>query len=426
MLANFTFNNFKCFKNQTNLNCLAIGSHKNDNHSQKTPFKYSLLKTVAVYGANASGKTKLFEAFKFMRCVVCPPKRENKIPVFDYWQTKYDPFRLDTQSLSNNSFFEVIFVLNNIQYRYGFELNADRIEHEWLFQKQQREISVLTRDENLKVYINKNCINDKIADNIISASMLSKTVPIISILSTFNEPLCKLIVNWFESIEVISANDIKSIPELSDSDKANTVVKFLKAFDFNIESLSLHEISIDEIPDKIKSILNVRDGKGKFYDGVQVKHNVYNDLYERASEVNFKLEVDESFGTNRLFHLSWPIISALKNGKTLFIDEIDSGIHPNIIQSIISLFYKYSDAQLIFNTQNTSLLSANEEDGTHNLLMKDQVYVTNKNRYGESKIKPISELSTDLRSNREKTYLSGDISGVPYINISAIFEAMEN
>jgi hypothetical protein len=224
---------------------------------------------------------------------------------------------------------------------------------------------------------------------------------------------------------VISANDIKAPGVLTDPDRTSMIVKFLKAFDFNIEDLELHEMPYEDIPEKIKLILDVKEKSGTFYDGIQAKHIVYNDLYERETTTNFKLEVDESFGTNRLFHLSWPIISAIKNGRTLMIDEIDSGIHPNIVRMLIVLFNKCgSKAQLIFNTHNTSLFNAKGYDEMP-LFKKDQVYIVNKNRYGESSLKPIANFGSDLRSNIEKVYLSGEVQGVPYLDVDAILDIME-
>ncbi len=380
---------------------------------------------MAIYGANASGKSKLFEAFKFMQCVICPPKREGKIPIFDYWQTEYDPFRLDTESAQNDSFFEAIFVLDNVQYRYGFEINANKITSEWLYQKNQREVQVLSRDADLKTYVNPKYISTKISDNIISAGMMSDAVPFLSILSTFNDALSRSVVDWFEKIYVISANDIRAPHSLSDPKKTEAIVKFLKAFDFNIENLALHELPVEEIPEKIKAVLDLRNQPGIVYDGVLAQHNVYNGLYERESVTNFRLEVDESFGTNRLFHLSWPIISAIRSGSTIMIDEIDSGIHPNIVKVIIDLFNRCcSKAQLIYNTHNSTILNTRGLD-ERPLLRKDQVYVVNKNRYGESTVKAITDYKGDLRSNLEKTYLSGEISGVPYVNADAILNVLE-
>ena len=426
MLVQFSFGNYKCFKDDSCLSMLSSQGRTNSNYSIKTPFRYSVVKTVPIYGANASGKSKVLEAFKFMKCVICPPMRKDKIPVFDYWQTKYDPFRLDTESHKKDSFFECIFILNNVQYRYGFEINADRITSEWLYQKKQREVLLLSRRSEKELYVNRN-LNQKIAESVTSAEMLSETVPFISILSTFNEPLCRSIVDWFAGVLVISANDIKAPGGLlTNPQRTDVIVKFLKAFDFNIEGLSLHELPYEDIPEKIKLILDVKDNSGRFYDGIHTQHIVYNDLYERDSVTNFRLEVDESFGTNRLFHLSWPIISAIREGRPLMIDEIDSGIHPNIVKIIIELFNKCnSNAQLIFTIHNTSMFNARGYNDLA-LFKKDQIYIVNKDRYGESSLMPITYFSSDLRSNIERAYLSGEVKGVPYIDIDAILDIMED
>lgn len=92
--------------------------------------------------------------------------------------------------------------------------------------ERKREVEVLSRNENLKTHVNQKYISTKIAENITSAEMISETVPFLSVLSTFSDPLCKSIVDWFESIAVISANDIRAITPLTDSDKASTIVGF--------------------------------------------------------------------------------------------------------------------------------------------------------------------------------------------------------
>ena len=120
MLVQFSFSNFKCFKEENVINLISSKGKNHQKYPVETPFRYSVLNTLSVYGANASGKSNLFDAFKFMKVVICPPKRDKKIHLFDYWQTQYDPFRLDTDSKDKTSFFEAVFVLNSIQYRYGF------------------------------------------------------------------------------------------------------------------------------------------------------------------------------------------------------------------------------------------------------------------------------------------------------------------
>ena len=429
MLVQFSFSNFKSFKDETILNLVAPNTAKYDYYAHKTSVKSKVLRSATVYGANASGKTKLFEAFDFMKSFVCPPRGKDKIPVLDYWQVKYDAFRLNTYSSENNSFFEAVFVIDDIQYRYGFELNEKEIITEWLYLKKKRETDVFSREQG-KISYNSNHLNGKVAENIISADMISPSASFLAILSTFNEPLATKIVDWFRKATVISANEIRSslkypIPVLADNNHRDEIVNFMKAFDINIEDITLHELPVDEIPDKIKEMIGEDNLKGTLYDGVNTLHRQYNELYERVKDVWFSMEKDESYGTNRLFALSWAIISSLKNGTVLFIDEFDSGIHPNIARLIVELYYKCnSKAQLILNTQNASMLNYKTEEG-EKLFLKHQVYLVNKNRYGESTLTPFSDFKNDMRSNIETLYLEGDLGGVPFINIEKILNVIK-
>lgn len=411
MLVQFSFDNYKCFKEESALNFVAYSFSEKYSHATKKG--YSVLKVLAVYGANASGKTKLFDAVNFMRSVVCPPKRDGKIPVFDYWQTIYDSFRLNTYSSKNESSFEMVFIIDDVQYRYGFTLNKKSIVNEWLYQKKSREKSVFIR-ENLNVTLTGDHINGKILDMVTSAGMLSPVVPLISILSTFNDLLCKKIVDWFDGITVISANALKPF-DLFDSEKKEQILPFIKAFDINIDDFSPHEVDIDTIPDKIKNIVKV-EVNNRVYDGVHTKHKVYDEHYNRVGDINFVLEKDESFGTFRLVGMARHIIESLKNGHVLFVDEFDSGIHSFVVRTILDMFYKtQSTAQLVINTHNTSLLSSKDELGTP-LLRKDQIYMTNKNRYGESTLMPMTEYKNNLRSSIERNYLEGNLTGVPSVD----------
>lgn len=426
MLVQFSFSNFKCFKEESTLNLVAQSSQNKSVYSFETPFKYSLLKTIAVYGANASGKTKLFDAINFMKSVICPPKRGNSVPVFDYWQTKYDAFRLNTYSQEDESLFEAVFILNDIQYRYGFTINDKQILSEWLYQKKQREIEVFYREGESDIKIKKNYINPKIFESVKDAGMISPSVPLLSILSVFNDKLAKSIEEWFKSIVVISANDIKPIGALTNPDKKGSIVAFLKAFDINIDDVALHEIAFEDMPDKIKAILRPETRSGRLYDGVKTTHKVYNESYERSGSVDFSMENDESFGTNRLFSLSWSVIKSLREGTPLIIDELDCGIHTNIVKTIIELYYSSkTKAQLIFNTQNSSLLGAKTDDDLK-LLRKDQIYLVNKNIYGESSVYPASDYKNDLRSNVEKIYLDGGIAGVPFVRKNILMGMIGN
>lgn len=431
MLVGFSFGNYKSFKDENRISLVAEVPDADNEYSISTHFGYSVLKTIAVYGANASGKSKLFDAVAFLRSIVSPPRNANKIPVLDYWKSVYDPFRLSTASMEAPSFFEVVFILEGTQFRYGIELNSKEILDEWLYRKNERETLILSRKVNetgeIKTKIGKAYINSKIYGNIVSAGMLSPETPLLTILSTFNDPLSRKIIRWFNHMSIISANELAApVDALTNEDSKREIIDFMRAFDFNIEDFSMHEINPDSIPEKIISIIGEDALKSTVYDGVSTTHRLYNELYEKVGTRQFMMEVDESFGTNRLLRLSWPILRALKDGTPLFIDEIDSGLHPFIVSTIIRLFYQSdSNAQLIVNTQNTSFLSYpigyedNKKDKKY-LFRKDQIYIVNKNRYGESNVYPITHFERNIRTGIEKMYLDGRLTGVPYVELDNI------
>ena len=322
------------------------------------------------------------------------------------------------------------FMDSSISFNYingGVELNDKEVLNEWLYMKKQREINVFAR-EGSDIKFNKEQINVKVASNIVSAEMVSSTSSFLAVLKTFNEPLATKIVDWFDGAIVISANDIRSavpLQYLADEERKKVITKFMKAFDFNIEDMNLHEIRIEDVPEKVKAMIGEENLTGPLYDGISTSHRQYNELYERVGDVWFSLEKDESYGTNRLFWLSWAIISALEQGTVLFIDEYDSGIHPYIARQVVEMFYRCkTKAQLIINTQNASLLRYKTED-EQKLFVKNQVYIVDKNRYGESTLTPLTDFSSDMRSNLENLYLDGDFGGVPYVSMNGLMDLIQ-
>lgn len=433
MLVSFSFSNFKSFKDENTISFVAELADAQNEYSLPTAFGYSVLRTGAVYGANASGKSKLFEALAFFKNIVHPPRRTGNVPILDFWKSKYDTFRLSTATANANSFFEMVFILSDIQYRYGVELSAKGIIEEWLYRKSERETQILSRKASAEggdaptMKVVGSAINTKVFNNVSSAGMISADVPLLAVLGTFNDTLSKEIIQEFGKIRVVSANEtVPPVSALRDENGREAIAEFMRAFDFNIEDFAMHEIAPNDIPDKIKSIIDERELNNTLYDGVSTTHRLYNEAFERVGTRQFLMEVDESFGTNRLLRLSWPILQTLKEGGTLLIDEIDSGLHPFVVSAIINMFYKAkSNAQLFVNTQNTSLLVypigyADDNKSVKYLFRKDQIYVVNKNRYGESNVYPITYFQRNIRRSVEKMYLDGLFTGVPHIDYDNI------
>ena len=414
MLVQFKFNNFKCFKDEAILNLVASNYFKDGPTNIYPAEFYSVVNTLAVYGANASGKTKLFQAFNLMREIVLHSANNKNNRV---WQDDYDPFRLNVDTIGKSSSFEVVFLIDGIQYRYGFEIDKKTIIAEWLFRKKTKEVKVLYRDEDGIEY-NKTYINHKVADNLNDAGMIREDALFLSILSLWNDSFSSMITKWFYNANVLSAsiNNYRgySLRQL-DSPMKKQMLSMLNGADLSIEDMSPTEVDFESIPDEIKKMMPKEAFEGKIYNGVKTIHKVYDSNGLVVGTTELTMENDESYGTTKLFALSAPIIDTLKNGKILWVDEIDHGLHYDLLVAIIRLFHSPEtnphNAQLIINTHNSGLLD------TPNLFRRDQIYIASKNRYGESSLKPITNYSSTLRKSSKlgHLYREGKLGGVPYL-----------
>ena len=393
MLVQFKFNNYKCFKEETVFNVVASKYYHDKIENLIQVPQYALLRTAAVYGANASGKTKLFQAFNFMREVVLnsADKQSNN------WQNSYSPFLLDTYSADQPSAFEVVFLIDDIQYRYGFELNGERILAEWLYRKRSKEVKVLEYDGGTSIYYNEHYINQKIMQNLESAKMFRINSLIISSLSMWNDTLSLQILDWFKRNEIVSASLNTMTPRILsaiDHPKMKTkLMDFLRSADLGIYDVTSNELAAEEL---------------------SISHRRYNERHLPSGYAKLSLEKDESFGTYRFLSLAEPIIKALETGSVLWIDEIDNGLHYDLVRALISLFQdaliNVHNAQLIINTHNISLID--EAD----LFRRDQIFIVEKNRFGEASLIPVSDFSVRETAKVGKLYREGRFGGVPYLD----------
>ena len=132
----------------------------------------------------------------------------------------------------------------------------------------------------------------------------------------------------------------------------------------------------------------------------------------------FDFEKQESEGTQKIFALAGPLIDTLKNGRVLFVDEIDARLHPLLTIAIIRLFNSAAtnskNAQLIFTTHDTNVLSAD-------VLRRDQVWFTEKDRYGASLLYSLLEYKPRNDSSLAKNYLQGRYGAIPVLGGLASF-----
>lgn len=404
MLLQFSIKNFRTFKDKAILSLIASNYDKDtreyENIVNNEIFGLRLLKSAVIYGANASGKSKLLDAFAFMRYFVINSSKESQKGE----AIKVEPFRLDQKSKVEPTEFEVIFIHNNILYRYGFEVTNERIISEWLFYKPKtKEVELFYRDGN---EYNVHHRDFSKGDTVVKQGLVRDNALLVSVAAQFNEKKAIEVLDWFERNRVISGlyegeyRD-NTVNKLSNKSNKDNVLKFLKAADIGIEDLE---------------ILTINSGQFKEspFSTVLIIKNTYEDKTKIGS-IPFFLSLDESEGTRKYFYILGPVIDALEDGGILVVDELDSKLHPNLVCKIVSLFnskeFNKNNAQLIFNTHDTNLLSSG-------LFRRDQIWFTNKNKYGEAKLYSLADFKSDeVRKTEhfEENYIMGKYGAIPFL-----------
>ena len=422
MLVQFAIRNFKTFKERMVLNLLASNYDKdtreNENVVFETAFKLRVLKSAVVYGANASGKSKIIEALKFMRDFVIQSSKESQkgdaIPV--------EPFRLEKESEQISSEFEAIFIFQNEMYRYGFEVTKEKVISEWLyFKPKTKEIELFYREEQ-KFVIHRNFSKGA---TLVKEDLVRENALMLSVAAQFNDKIAGNVLKWFNGLGVISGLDEAgyqgfTMGKTKSPHYKEKILQLLKAADLGIHDIILEPLDISKLPKQMPKEIResierqIKEEHTEFISDVLTTHKKYDSSGKHAGDVQFSLEKEESSGTKKFFALTGPVIDTLEKGSVLIVDELDSKLHPNLVSKIVSLFnskdFNSNNAQLIFNTHDTNLLSSG-------LFRRDQIWFTEKDKFGASKLFSVADFKSEVRKteNFEEKYIRGKYGAVPYL-----------
>ena len=404
---------------------------------------FNLLKTAAIFGANASGKSNLIKAMNFMRQFVLISA--TRMTLGDEIQGA-EPFKLSKKTLNAPCRFEVTFIAEGVNYQYSFAADTERVHSEALFSVSKEGDKTLWFDRSfdapsketswnfgLPLLQYKDALAERTRDNSLALSTAIRD----------NLKLLNPVFNWFDrGLQIIDRSKFSQLYPMSTARMCQTnertrlrVLSLMNDADLQIEGLQIEErdlsislaanslVAESGLASLITEVQNAFDGhskKGVKTTQVYAQHN----MIDSDDVTRFKLQ-DESNGTECYFALLGPLIDALDDGSVVFIDEFESSLHPLLTKKLIELFQSPSEnkkgAQLIFASHDTNLL-------TPDLLRRDQIYISEKLRGGGSEYFSLYDFNSKNRPRNneayERNYLEGRYGGVPQFN--GVLEGLDN
>ena len=435
MLLEFTVENFLSFKDKTVLSMIA-SKNKEKEEEQTVPLKkLRILKNAAIYGANASGKSNLLVAINFMHHFVINSSKDSQ----QGDTISVSSFKFNTESEKKPSVFEMVFLCDDIVYRYGFEVTPKKVESEWLFARYTaKETQLFVRNEqNFQVGV-------KFKEGKKYIEAVRKNTLFLSVCAQFNGIISSKILHWFRQVHVISSLEERGYKGItlhilenksSQLDKQKRdLIAFIKGIDVGIQNIALKNketIDFDNFLENLspkdakhlkQDLMNQIKKDGTKHKGpMQVAqleilstHNKYDKNKKLISSDDYDFGI-ESTGTQKIFDLAGPIIDTLYHGGILCIDEIQNSLHTSLVIGLIKYFVTNKinmKAQFIFTTHDVNILAAD-------ILRRDEFWFVEKNNYGESDLTCLVDFDEHVRKDArlDKDYLRGRYGAIPFLTL---------
>ena len=420
MLIEFKVTNFRSINGTQTLSMVA-GSGTElkgvNTFASGLPSLPDITRSAVIYGPNAAGKSNLLRAMQFMQNFVLTSQSMQ-----EGQSINVTSFLLNSKSRTEPSEFEVIFIQDKVRYQYGFAVNNTRVINEWLLAypegRPQRWFE--------RVYDPK-----KGGDDWHFGSRFSGPRSMIDVwqkatrqnglfLSTaiqLNSEQLKPVFGWFQQklAVILPSGDINlqfSIEQCASEEGKKRVMEFMSSADISITGIELKKIPFSSdilppgLPQEIKEMF-LRDMHGKEITKVSFLHKAG----DSGDVIPFDIS-EESGGTQKLFAFAGPLLDVLAKGRILFVDEMDTSLHPLMVRFLISLIHNpeinKNNAQLVFTTHDTSVLDTD-------IFRRDQVWFVEKDSESATKLYPLTEFSPRKGEALERGYLNGRYGALPFI-----------
>lgn len=415
MLLRFRFSNFGSFRSQQELSLAATGaSERADTLIPISQFPEKGLRSAAIYGANASGKTTVLRALRYMAMAVKNSHRlwepDKPIPTH--------PFRGSPEN--SISEFEMDFILSGVRYQYSFALDAAAVANEQLvaFPNAKKQ-TWFRRGQGTVLSFGRNLAGE----NKTIAGLTRRNSLFLSAAAQNNHEMLSPIYNWFARdlsffIGERSHLDPETLHACAGESRTD-ITELLTVADLGIADVNVQKREPDEVSrEKTRKLIEAITSIFELKDTPETDIPPTIQFLHRIGDVVVPFDADEeSNGTVAYLSLLGPITNALKSGGVLAIDELDRSLHPLIARHIVKLFNSGTtnakSAQLIFNTHDTTLLRGG-------LLRRDQIWFTEKDRAGESHLYPLTDFQPRKDENLGTGYLLGRYGAIPFMRDPAV------
>jgi predicted ATP-dependent endonuclease of OLD family len=423
MLLAFSVENFRSIKERQTLSLEATPDNALESSHVCEQKGARVLRSLAVYGPNASGKSSLLNAMTTLRTFVLSSAREgqamDRIPV--------ESFLLHELTEKEPTIVEWEFLWKDSRYRYGFSADKAKIHAEWLFRRRgkAKEARLFTR-EGQDINVNADPFREgtilKKLEKDLGNPPVRENALALSVLAQFNGQVSKEIVEWFNQLRFTSGltdhgHFAFTAERLKDPVSRQKLLSFAQKADFNINGLSseFQELAPETLSplvlEKVKAALPPNT-KTLLTPKINTSHPKTGADDQPSGSVQFDMEEQESQGTQKFISISGPLHHTIEEGSILIIDEFEARLHPLLTRAIFEWFHSAANtgtAQLIVATHDVGLMDPE-------FLRRDQVWFCEKDQQGATSLYSLAEFDSNTvrpttKFNRQ--YLLGLFGSVP-------------
>lgn len=404
MLLKIELENFFSIKNRIGIDFVAAKT--NSSRSRELAYNVidwngtKVLKTIGLFGPNASGKSNILKAVNFCCRMILESDQHNEGVIFNFMPFKFEGYD------KKPSEFLIDFVCDDIEYEYSFALTRTEVLRESLYYYPNgKKAKVFTRDEQAEdVYSFSSGIIAKPKDVALNTS---KKNLFLSRASSMNREFAQKLYRYFLNTFLLGLVNLNSVSiEENFNVYKDVILKALAICDTDICDIKVRH---EQIPAPVMPSPGSPDLNFRLVDMLR-----FQTIHKIAPNVVFDLDVEESSGTKKLFQILLRLLDVVANKKSLMMGEFDMGLHTRLADFILDLIHASGHSQLLFTSHNTNLIDMKR-------LRKDQIVFVNKLEDGSTDVYSLYDYK-DFRENMdaEKGYIQGRFDAVPFVDSSVM------